>query len=175
MMSKVTAVGLIVTMSVFLSSCENGGNSIQGLLNSQTGWSLSASGPGALFKVANEVESAADKLISHSFTMFKPLNTPNETDAQSCDLHDTAVITIYSTNGVAQSEIDVKLNGIHIGSLTTYFQDKEPACKTPSTQGIISLIVPAGQHVLEASSPNLNWPSHKFSVEKCNCLVLPLS
>lgn len=174
-MSKLTAFSLVVTMSVLLSSCDDGSRSIQGLLNPQTlGWNLSASGPGAVIKVANEVESAADKLYSQSFAMFKQLSVSHVADTQSCNSDDTAVVTIYSTNGVAQTEIDVKLDGSHIGSLKTYFPNEEPSCKTPSAEGIISLMVPAGEHVLEAASPNLSWPSHAFSVEKCGCVVLPL-
>jgi hypothetical protein len=175
-MSKVTAFSLIVTMSVFLSACEDGGRSIQGLFSVQTlGWNPSASGTGAVFKVANKLESAADKLSSHTFAKFKQLDVSHETDTQSCEVDNTAIITVYSTNGMAQNEIDVKLDGSHIGSLTTYFPNEEPSCKTPSAEGIISLMVPAGKHVLEAASSNLNWPGHTFSVEKCVCMVLPLS
>lgn len=175
MMSKVTAFGLIFTMSLFLSACENGGG-IQGLFNAQPlGWSPDTSGPGALFQVADRVESAADKLYSSSVSMFKQLNISHETETQSCDMDDTAVVTIYSTNGMAQHEIDVKLDGSHIGSLSTYFPNEEPGCKTPSAKGVITIMVPAGEHTLEAVSPNLTWPNHDFSVEKCGCMVLPLS
>ena len=175
MISKVTAINLIVIMSAFLSSCHDGNRSIQSLFSAQTlGLNPIASGNGAVFKVASQLESAADKLSSHSFAMFRQLSI-HETDTQSCDIHDTAVVTIYSTNGMAQNEIDVKLDGSHIGSLTTYFPNEEPSCKTPSAKGIISLVVPAGKHILEAASPNLAWPSHTFSVEKCGCIVVPLS
>lgn len=174
MMNKVAALSLIVTMTVFLASCD-GGRSIQGILNAQTlGWNPGASGNSALLKVS-ELESAADKLYSNSFKMFKQLSVSHETETQSCDMDDTAVVTIYSTNGMAQTEIDVKLDGSHVGSLSTYFPNEEPGCKTPSAKGVITIKVPAGEHTLEADSPNLNWPSHPFSVEKCGCMVLPLS
>jgi|GEM_PF-2002334 len=176
MMSKITAFSLIVMVSVFLSSCENGGRGIQGPLNVQTfGWNSDTSGTGTMLKVASQLESAADKLYSHSFSMFKQLSASNETATQSCDTDDTAVITIYSTNGKAQNGIEVKLDGAHIGSLKTYFPNDEPSCKTPTAQGVITLLVPAGKHTLEAASSNITWPSHVFSVEKCGCMVLPLS
>lgn len=175
-MNKVIAFGLTVTMSVFLSSCDLGSSSIHRLFTPQPlGWNPGTSGSGGLFKVANELESAADKLSSHSFSVFKQINESREIDTQSCDTGDTGIITIYSVNGMAQNGIDVKLDGSHIGSLTTYFPNEEPGCKTPSAAGIITLIVPAGKHVLEAASSNLSWPSHPFSVEKCGCMVLPLS
>ena len=175
-MNKVTAFSLIVTMSVFLSSCEDGGRNIPGLIDAQSlGWNPETSGTGAVFKVANQPESAADKLSSRAFAKFKRLDVSHDTDTQSCDMDDTAVVTIYSTNKIAQNEIDVKLDGSHIGTLTTYFPTEQPSCKTPSADGIITLIVPAGNHILEATSPNLVWPSHPFSIDKCGCIVLPLS
>jgi hypothetical protein len=190
MMSKVTALSLIVTMAVFLSSCENGSESFQGLsfqghsfqghrfqgLSFQNFlWDSDTSGTVSVFKVASGLESAADKLYSHSLATYKQLSVSNESDTKSCDMEDTAVITVYSTNGRAQTEIDVTLDGGHVGSLTTYFPNDEPSCKTPSAEGVITLMVPAGTHTLEAASGNVIWPSHVFSVETCGCMVLPLS
>jgi len=177
MMSKVAALSLVVTMSVLLCSCEDGGRAVHGLFNTQPfGWSLgTGSGSGAVFEVAGELESAADKLFANPFPKFKQLTVSNKADMQSCETDDTAVVTIYSTNGKAQHEIDVTLDGSSIGSLTTYFPNDEPSCRTPSADGVITLMVPAGNHTLEASSSNLNWPSHAFSVDKCVCMVLPLS
>lgn len=103
------------------------------------------------------------------------LGASHESNTQACNTHDTAVITIYSTNGKAQTEIDVKLDGKPVGSLTTYFPDNGPSCETPSAKGILTLMLPAGQHKLEADSPNVTWPSHNFSIDQCTCLVLPLS
>lgn len=117
--------------------------------------------------------SAADQLFSS--TMSRSLNISREVDAQACHSNDTAVITIYSTNGIAHKEIDVRIDGSRIGSLTTYFPDGEPGCKSPSAAGVITIMVPAGKHTLEAESPNITWPSHNFSVNKCECMVLPLS
>ena len=176
MISKVVMISLIVTMSAFLSSCDHGVQSIQEPSYTHTiGWNPDTSGTGPVVKVASHVESAADKLYSQSFAMFKQLGVSPETDTQSCHRDDTAVITIYSTNGKAQSEIDVRLDGSPVGSLRTYFPNDEPGCKSPSAEGVITLMVPAGNHTLEAASPNLTWPDHAFSVEKCQCMLLPLS
>ena len=150
MKSKVTAISLSVMMFTILSSHAEGDK-------------------------MNQPVSAADQLYSLSLSMTRSSSQPRQIDTQSCATDETAVITIYSTNGQAQSEIDVKLNGSTIGSLTTYFPTGEPGCKTPSADGVITLQVPAGKHTLEAVSPNVNWPSHDFSVKKCQCMVLPLS
>lgn len=175
-MSKVKALSLIVTLSVLLCSCEDGGRTIQGLFNAQPlGWSLDTGASGAVFEVAGELESAADRLFANPFPVFKSLTASNKADMQSCDTDDTAVVTIYSTNGMAQNEIDVTLDGSEIGSLKTYFPSDEPSCRTPTADGVITLLVPAGDHTLEAASGNLTWPSHSFSVDKCVCIVLPLS
>jgi len=131
---------------------------------------LSASADGS--RKAKPV-SAADQLFSSS--MSRSLNISREIDAQACHSNETAVITIYSTNGTAQKEIDVKIDGSTIGSLKTYFPNGEPGCKSPNAAGVITIMVPAGKHILEAESPNVTWPSHNFSVNKCECMVLPLS
>ena len=107
--------------------------------------------------------------------MFEQFGEAPEIDTESCHLDDTAIVTIYSTNGMAQHEIDVHLDGSPIGRLTTYYPDDEPGCKTPTDDGVITLMIPAGKHTLDAESPNLNWPSHNFSVDKCECMSLPLS
>lgn len=177
MKNNILTLGLIVVMSAFLSACaDNGGRKIQELFNvSLTGWNALTSVTGTMFKVASQVESVADKLYTSSSGMFKQFSHTQETETQSCDMRDTAIITIYSTNSTAQSEIDVKLDGLPIGSLSTYYADEGPACKTPSAKGVITLMVPEGKHTLEAASPNLHWPGHTFTVNKCSCMLLPLS
>ena len=122
-----------------------------------------------------KVESAADKLYELSSTMSNRTSANQGSDIHACHSNDTATVTIYSKNGMAQSEIDVKLDGSPVGSLTTYFPDGEPGCKAPSARGVITIKLPAGKHTLEADSPNISWPSHNFSVKKCECMVLPLS
>ncbi|MGD8570732.1 MAG: hypothetical protein PVJ39_21780 [Gammaproteobacteria bacterium] len=176
MNGKVAMFSLIVTVSAFLPSYADGDSSTQdGSTINASLWNDGVKGTDGLVKVASRVESAADKLYSQSFAMFEEISGSRELDAQSCDTDDTAVVTIYSTNGMAQHEIDVNIDGSPVGSLTTYFPDDEPGCKTPSADGVITLMVPAGKHTLEATSPNLNWPSHHFSIEKCECMSLPLS
>lgn len=124
---------------------------------------------------ASEVKSITDKIYSNSFEKFNRFGKANDTDSQSCETDNSGFITVYSINGQAQQGIDVTLDGSPIGHLSSYYPDDMPECKTPSTKGIITIVVPAGKHTVEASSPNLNWPSHTFTVEKCGCMVLPLS
>ena len=131
------------------------------------------SASGSLY--AAEVKSVTDKIYYNSFDEFNRFGKTSDIDSQSCEADNTSFITIYSITGKAQQGIDIKLDGSSIGNLTTYFPDEMPECKTPSTNGIITIVVPSGKHTLEASSPNLNWPSHTFTVEKCECMVLPLS
>ena len=150
MKTKVAVFSLFVTLFTFASTYADGGKIYQ-------------------------VESAADKLYNLSSTMSDRLTASQENDIHACHAKDTATVTIYSTNGMAQSEIDVKLDGSPVGSLTTYYPDGEPGCKTPSARGVITIKLPAGSHTLEAESPNISWPSHSFSVKKCECMVLPLS
>ena len=149
MNTKLATTCLVMTMFSFMSSYANGG-------------------------MTYHVESTADKLYSNPFAMPKQPGLIHETTTQYCHMNDTAVLTIYSTNSEAQAKIDLILDGIHIGSLTTYFASNGPDCKTPSAKGVITLIVPAGKHTLEANSLNLTWPSHNFSVDQCQCMVLPL-
>ncbi|MCI0506187.1 MAG: hypothetical protein L0Z73_08755 [Gammaproteobacteria bacterium] len=176
MKCNMVTVSLFVTISAFLTSCADGGGRVEGLFNAPApNWKFISNGAGAVFEVASPVQSAADKLYSLSFAMSQQPGESREVDTQSCHTNGTAVITVFSTNGKAQSEIDVKLDGSPIGNLTTYFPDEVPGCKTPTANGVITLMIPAGKHTLEAASPNLTWPSHAFSVEKCECMVLPLS
>jgi len=159
---KVAVFGLIVTMFTLISSHADDGSRYK-------------------------VESAADTLYNLSSTMPGRMDENRDSDIHACHSNDTATVTIYSTNGMAQSEIDVKLDGSSVGSLKTYYPDGEPGCKTPSARGVmpgcktpsargvITIKLPAGKHTLEADSPNISWPSHNFSVKKCECMVLPLS
>lgn len=109
---------------------------------------------------------------------FQKLDQSRESidaDMQSCESDNVAVITIYSKTGKAQIGIDVKIDSSPVGSLKTHFPDAGPDCKTPSSDGIITIVIPAGDHTLEAESINLVWPTHTFSINKCECLTLPLS
>jgi len=128
-----------------------------------------------MFEVAAQVDFEADKLNSNSFGKFNQPSESEDIDTQSCDKDNTGAVTIYTTNSTAQAPIDVKLDGSPVGSLTTYFSDEGPGCKADNAAGVITLNVPAGQHLIEAVSPNLNWPGHRFTVEKCGCMLLPLS
>jgi len=92
----------------------------------------------------------------------------------SCNSDNTAVVTIYTINGDAQVGIDVKIDGRAVGSLTTHYPDEVPSCNTDSSAGVITMVLPAGEHTMDASSLNLYWPTHSFEVEACDCRVLPL-
>ena len=119
-------------------------------------------------------KSITDKINSTSFEISNQSRESIDAEMQSCKTDKTAVITVYSATGKAQVGIDVKIDGDHIGSLTTHYADARPPCKTPSSNGIITVIIPAGKHTLNAKSLNLIWPDHTFTVEECECLVLPL-
>jgi hypothetical protein len=97
-----------------------------------------------------------------------------ETRMQSCHSDNTAVVTVYTSNGNAQVGIDVKIDGQAVGSLTSHYPDEGPSCNTDSSAGVITLVLPAGEHLLDARSLNLFWPSYPFEVEKCKCRVLAL-
>jgi len=176
MKNKLLRLSLIVVTSTLLSSCSDVSRNAQALFNATLpGWNAITGVSNVVFNVASHVESITEKLYSNSSDVFEQYSEPQKTNTQSCELRDTAVITIYSTNGMAQHAIDVKLDGVPVGSLTTYYPDDAPACKTPSARGVITLMVPKGKHTVEASSPNLNWPGRSFTVDKCSCMLLPLS
>jgi hypothetical protein len=124
---------------------------------------------------SKKVKSVTDNLYSSPYTNFNQSATSPEKFADSCDLDETGLVTIYSVNGRAQVQIDVKLDGNPVGHLTTHFPEGGPDCEAPATEGAISIVVPAGTHTLEAPSVNLIWPGHTFTIEKCECVLLPLS
>lgn len=124
---------------------------------------------------AGQVKPISDLINPYSFQTLNQSRESIDADMQSCESDDTAVITIYSQTGNAQIGIDIKVDGSPVGSLTTHFPDSGPECKTPSSDGVLTIVVPAGEHTLEAESINLVWPAHTFSVNKCECLSIPLS
>ena len=124
---------------------------------------------------ADQVRPISDMINSFSFQQLNQTRESIDADMQSCESDNIAVITIYSKTGEAQTGIDVKVDSNPVGSLATHFPDAGPECKTPSSDGIITIVIPAGKHTLEAESINLSWPVHTFNVEKCECLKLPLS
>ena len=124
---------------------------------------------------ADQVKPISDMMNPFAFQMLNQSKESIDADMQSCESDNIAVITIYSKTDKAQIGIDVKVDGNPVGSLTTHFPDTGPVCKTPSSDGIITIVIPDGKHMLEAESINLIWPIHTFNVNKCECLVLPLS
>ena len=124
---------------------------------------------------ADQVKSISDIINPFSFQKLNQSRETIDADMQSCESDNIAVITIYSKTDKAQIGIDVKVDGSPAGSLTAHFPDTGPECSTPSSDGIITIVIPAGKHTLEAESINLHWPIHTFSVRKCECLTLPLS
>ena len=124
---------------------------------------------------ADQVKPLSDIMNTYSFQKLSQSRESIDTDMQSCELDNIAVVTIYSSTGQAQVGIDVKVDGNPVGSLSNHFPDTGPECKTPSSDGIITIVIPAGKHTLEAESINLIWPAHTFNIKKCECLTLPLS
>jgi len=120
-------------------------------------------------------ESITDRINSSPFDMLNLSRESIDAKMQSCEADKTAVVTIYSVSSKAQVGIDVKLDGSPVGNLTTHFPERGPKCKTPGSDGIITIVIPAGKHTLEAESLNLVWPSHTFNIKQCECLMLPLS
>lgn len=127
------------------------------------------------FTNADQVKSISEVLSSNSFDIFDQSRESINAKMQSCETDKNAVVTIYSTSGKAQVGIDVKIDGSPVGNLTTYFPGIGPECKAPGSAGIITIVIPAGSHTLEAESLNLAWPSHVFTISNCECLLLPLS
>ncbi len=124
---------------------------------------------------ADQVKPISDMMNPYLFQKVDQSRESIDADLQSCESDNTAVVTIFSQTGNAQVGIDVKVDGSPVGSLTTHFPDFGPECKTPSSDGIITIVIPAGTHTLEAESINLVWPVHTFSINRCECLSLPLS
>jgi hypothetical protein len=124
---------------------------------------------------ADQVKPISEVINPYTFQRLNQSRKSIDADMQSCESDNIAVITIYSDTGKAQIGIDVKVDGNPVGSLTTHFADTFPECMAPSSDGIITIVIPAGQHTLEAESINLVWPVYTFSVKKCECLTLPLS
>ena len=124
---------------------------------------------------ADQVKPISDMMNPLSFQKLNQSRESIDADMQSCESDNIAIITIYSKTGKAQVGIDVKVDGSPVGSLMTHFPDTGPECKMPSSDGIITIVIPAGEHTLEAESINLVWPLYTFSVKKCECLTLPLS
>jgi len=124
---------------------------------------------------ADQVKPNSDMMNPLSFQILNQSRESIDADMQSCESDNIAIITIYSKTGKAQVGIDVKVDGSPVGSLMTHFPDTGPECKTPSSDGIITIVIPAGKHTLEAESINLVWPVHTFNINKCECLTLPLS
>jgi len=123
---------------------------------------------------AGEPKDISDMLDERAMSMVGQFNDSAEARLQSCNSDDTAVVTVYTTTGKAQLGIDVRIDDRSVGSLTSHYPDDEPTCNTDGSAGVITLVVPAGEHTLEAESPNLFWPTYTFNVEKCECRVLPL-
>ena len=124
---------------------------------------------------ADQVKPISDMMNSFAFQKLNQSRESIDADFQSCESDNIAVITIYSTTDKAQIGIDVKIDDSPVGSVTTHFPETGPDCKTPSSDGIITIVIPAGEHTLEAESINLIWPTHTFNVNNCECLALPLS
>lgn len=123
---------------------------------------------------ALEPKDISDMLDAQAMSMLGPSEDSVETRLQSCHSDNTAVVKIYTTSGNAQVGIDVRIDGQPVGSLTSHYPDDGPSCNTNGLAGVITFVLPAGEHRLDAKSLNLFWPTYTFNVEKCECLILPL-
>ncbi len=123
---------------------------------------------------AVEPKDISKMLDERAMEMVNQSEDSAEARVLSCNSDNTAVVTVYTTNGDAQVGIDVKIDGRAVGSLNSHYPDEVPSCNTDSSAGVITLVVPAGEHTMDASSLNLYWPTHSFEVEACECRVLPL-
>lgn len=123
---------------------------------------------------AVEPEDISDLLDERAMSMVSPLGDTAEARIQSCNSDNTAVVTIYTTTGKAQVGIDVSIDGRTVGTLASHYPDEEPGCNSDSSDGVITLVVPAGEHTLDAESLNLFWPTYAFNVDSCQCRTLAL-
>ncbi len=123
---------------------------------------------------AVEPKDISDMLDERAMSMLGQFDDSAEARMQSCDSDNTSIVTIYTTTGKAQVGIDVRINERTVGNLTSHYPDEEPPCNTDSSAGVITLVVPAGEHTLDAKSLNLFWPTYTFDVGKCACRVLQL-
>lgn len=123
---------------------------------------------------AVEPKDISKMLDERAMSMVGQSDDSAEARMQSCNSDNTSVVTIYTTTGKAQVGIDVRIDGRTVGSLTSHYRDEGPSCNTDSSAGVITVVVPAGEHTLDAESLNLFWPTYTFNLEKCECRVLPL-
>jgi hypothetical protein len=122
---------------------------------------------------AVEPKDISDMLDERAMSMVLSDDSA-EARVQSCNSDNTSVVTVYTTTGKAQVGIDVRIDGRTIGSLTSHYPDEGPSCNTDSSAGVITYVVPAGEHTLDAESLNLFWPTYTFEVETCECRLLAL-
>jgi hypothetical protein len=123
---------------------------------------------------AVEPKDISKMLDERAMEMVGQSDDSAEARMQSCNSDNTAVVTIYTTNGKAQVGIDVRIDGRAVGSLTSHYPDEAPTCNTDGSAGVITFGVPAGEHTMDATSLNLFWPTYTFEVETCECRVLSL-
>ena len=123
---------------------------------------------------AVEPKDISKMLDERAMEMVDQSGDSAEARVQSCNSDNTSVVTIYTTTGKAQVGIDVRIDGRTVGSLTSHYPDEGPPCNTDSSAGVITHVVPAGEHTLDAESLNLFWPTYTFEVETCECRVLAL-
>ena len=123
---------------------------------------------------AVEPKDISKMLDERAMEMVGQSEESAEARIQSCNSDNTSVVTIYTTNGDAQVGIDVSIDGRAVGSLTSHYPDEGPSCNTDSSAGVVTLVLPAGEHTMDAKSLNLFWPSYTFEVGACECRVLAL-
>lgn len=123
---------------------------------------------------AVEPKDISDMLDERAMSMVGQYEDSAEARVQTCNSDNTSVVTIYTISGKAQEGINVRIDGRAVGSLSSHYPDEQPSCNTNSSNGVITIVVSAGEHTLDAESLNLFWPTYSFDVEKCDCRVIPL-
>ena len=107
---------------------------------------------------ADQVKPISVMMNPLAFQSLEQSRESIDADMQSCESDNIAAITIYSITDKAQIGIDVKVDGNPIGSLTTHFPDTGPECKTPSSDGIITIIIPASPAPVGKRPKYCGWP-----------------
>ena len=98
-------------------------------------------------------------------------NGVGDTD-EPCLEDNTGKLTVYTSNP-SPGAITVYIDGNHAGSLSHYFTGDGPDCGA-SGDGVITQVVEAGLHTIEASSSGRTWGPTSVDVDVCRCSRMEL-
>lgn len=123
---------------------------------------------------AAKPEPVADALLSKPFELVTQSADDIAQQMASCASDATGAVTVYVATDRAQVGIDVMVDDAHVANLTSHYPDERPPCMTASSNGLVTMVLPVGEHTMEARSLNLAWPEYRFSIEQCDCVLIPL-